>query len=324
MRPPSGSACARPSRWRRRAPCIPILTSVPEDAAADAHLLDGHRRLVRCAIRRWSRSMRPTACCSTSPAARICSAARRRCVDDLAATHVRFRLCGARRHRRHHRRGLGRGAVRPMRHRRSAMNARRWRRCRSQALRLAPTRRSRRWPRRPQAHRRYHGHAARAARRALRRRSAPPARPRARAASASRCRRACRSRLMSPSSAFAEPIAREEDVLAVTSGWRGGWQGAAGAARRRRAPRRAGAVPHRRQCSGASRPAPRGRCAIREAIRALFVERLAALGDRARSRLRLRSGAASVSSPPSPARRSRSASAGRATTTARSTGWSTA
>ena len=44
------------------------------------------------AIRRWSASTRRTACCSTSPAARICSAARRRCARSGAPARARRAL----------------------------------------------------------------------------------------------------------------------------------------------------------------------------------------------------------------------------------------
>ena len=79
----SGSACAGAgagagARHASRAHAI------PEDADADARLLE--------AIADWClrytplvASIRPTACCSTSAAARISTAARRRCADDLLA-----------------------------------------------------------------------------------------------------------------------------------------------------------------------------------------------------------------------------------------------
>ncbi len=62
---------------------------------------------------------------------------------------------------------------------------------------------------------------------------------------------------------FAEPIAREEDVLAVIG--KAGRPAAinAGAARRWRPPPRTHAVSHRRRVAPAQPPAPRGRCAIR-------------------------------------------------------------
>ena len=61
----------------------PALVAVPEDAAADASLLDA---IADWCLRysRWSPPIRPTASCSTSAAARICSAAKQ-LRDDLLA-----------------------------------------------------------------------------------------------------------------------------------------------------------------------------------------------------------------------------------------------
>ena len=57
----------------------PALDIVDHDPHADVALLDGDRRLVRPLHAAWWRATAMTACCSTSPAARICSATRRRC-----------------------------------------------------------------------------------------------------------------------------------------------------------------------------------------------------------------------------------------------------
>ncbi len=96
--------------------------------------------------------------------------------------------------------------------------------------------------------------------------------------STSRSIRGCRSRLTSPSSAFAEPIAREEDVLAIVERLAARLQFAlerrGDGARRLELTlfRTDGEV--RRLAAGTSRP-------LRDPaqIRALFVERLAALAD---------------------------------------------
>ena len=77
---------------------------------------------------------------------------------------------------------------------------------------------------------------------------------------------------------FAEPIAREEDVLGIVERLAARLQVRAGAARRRRPPARTHFIPHRR------RSAPHRRRHIAAVarsgqIRALFVERLAALAD---------------------------------------------
>ena len=78
---------------------------------------------------------------------------------------------------------------------------------------------------------------------------------------------------------FAEPIAREEDVLATVERLAGRLQDRAGAARRRRPPSRAHIIPHRRRIAPHRRRQLAAACATPADIRALFVERLAALAD---------------------------------------------
>ena len=69
----------------------PALVAVPEDAAADARLLDAIAEGA-CAIRRSLRPIRPTASCSTSAAARICSAAKQSCAPICSRASTGFGL----------------------------------------------------------------------------------------------------------------------------------------------------------------------------------------------------------------------------------------
>ena len=100
------------SPWPMPAPWCEPLAVVPADERADAGAAGRHRRLVRplhAAGRRW---IRRTACFSTSPARRICSAAKPRC-----STHVTTKIAAQGfavhgRHCRHVAGGAGPGALR--------------------------------------------------------------------------------------------------------------------------------------------------------------------------------------------------------------------
>ena len=277
MRRRSGSACAPALRWRRRAPCIPRSIAVPEDATADAGLLD--------AIADWC--LRYTPLVAIDPPDGIlldiggCAhlfggeAALR---DDLLARMTRFGLAARDRHRRHHRHRLGGRALRRHRHHHqpaaSAMSSRhcRSRRCGCAADTVAALARVglKRigdivdLPRAPLAAR-FGSDLLVQLDRALDRQDEPL------------CPRLPVAAYLAEKS-FPEPIAREEDVLAtverLASRLKTVLTTRGEGARRIELLlfRTDGAV--KRIAAGTSRP-------VRDpqAIRALFVERLAALGD---------------------------------------------
>ena len=91
----------------------PGLVAVPADPAGDGRCCSGSRA-GPAAGRRWSRSMAPTRCGSTSAESRICSAARTGWSRISSARFARLGLHGARRDRSDCRRGLGAGAIHPL------------------------------------------------------------------------------------------------------------------------------------------------------------------------------------------------------------------
>ena len=172
------------------------------------------------ATRRWSGSIRRTVCCSTSPAARICSAARRRS-PAISCARLARRVSRPRRGRRHGRLRLGRGALWQAGHR----PARRNRSGRAAAADRGAARRCRdrrgSESRRPHPHRRSGRAPARAVRRALRQGAAAAASTRRSAARTSRSRRGCRCRPLWPSSAFPIRSRARPTCSAPSSIWRG-------------------------------------------------------------------------------------------------------
>ncbi len=253
-------------------------------------MLERDRRLVRPLHAAGRPRSAGRACCSTSPAARICSAARRR----YAATSWRGSHAQGFQARAAVADTVGCAwAVARYGTELRVLSGSDPRRTASAAARRAADRagdRRRAGAGRPQAHRRRDRPPARAARRALRRRICAPPRPGARArgradraapAGAALCdraplRRADRAR---------GRRARHHRASRARTGE------ADGAARRRRAPDRGRAVPHRRQ--GAPHRRRHRRAVARRRAHPRAVRR-AAGGDRRRmrSRLRLRRGAA--------------------------------
>ena len=256
----SGAACAPVSRWRRRAPCIPRSSPCPRTSGRCAPARR-HRRLVPAlhAARRHRSARRHPA-----RYRRLRASVRRRgeAARRSPGAHDGLRLFGTRRHCRDHRHGLGRGALR----RWTAITA-----AGDERDALAPL---------PLAALRLPGETVAAlARVGLKRIGDILDLPRAplaarfgaiscasstarSAARTSRSPRACRLRLISPSSSFHEPIAREEDVLATVERLAARLKTAL-AARGDGARRLELACSAPTARSSASRPAPRVRCAIR-------------------------------------------------------------
>ena len=248
-RSPMRAPCIRRCRWRMPIRRPTAACSRPSPTGATA-------------TRRWSGSIR-----RTGSMLDITGCAHLFGGEAALARDLRLRLrapglSGARRGRRHRRLRLGRGALRQVR--RSCRAARR-----SAALLPLPVAALRidaeivaaLAHHRPQARRRRRrrGRARRSPRASARRFCA--ASTRRSAARTSRSRRACRCRPPWPSSAFAEPIALEADVLGTIEHLAHELGARAGAARRGRAPDR------RWRCSAptarctASRSAPARRCA---------------------------------------------------------------
>ena len=277
-----GGGTARPAspawRWRRRAPCIRRLQAIAEDAEADAALLEK--------IADWCLRYTPLVALDAPDGLLLdiggcahlyggeAGAGRR---PRRAARASRFRL-----HASPSPAPSARLTPPPIMANRQATPAARSAALLSPlplaALRLARRHRRGAGARRLEAHRRHRRSAAQPAHRPLRRRTPAPARPRARAANTSRSIRACRSRLMSPSSASPSRSRARRTCSPSSRGWRRGcssrWSGAATApaALELTLFRTDGEL--RRIAAGCSRP-------LRDPaqIRALFVERLAALAD---------------------------------------------
>ena len=207
------SAC----RWRKRARCIPPSTRSPEDTASRCRSARTHRRLVPAlhAAGRLRSAGRPAA--RHQPAARIFTAASALITDLCGALEAAgFAQIASRSPARSARPGPPRATAEPgslSQWRRTpaarAAAARRPAHCRGDGRRCARARR-------PEAHRRHHRPATRTSDRPLRRRPAAPARPRARPSSMNRSTPRLPVAPYVAEQRFAEPIAREEDVLAIT------------------------------------------------------------------------------------------------------------
>ena len=185
------------------------------DVTGCAHLFGGEAALARDLVRRLGRA----GLCRRASRSPIRSAARGRWRAIGEGQSIVPRGEDAERDRA----PAPRGAAPRRRDRR-----RRWRRSASSASPMCSTARARR------------------SRRASARRSCAASIRRS-AATTSRSRRACRCRPRWPSSAFAEPIALERDVLGTIERLAAKLGARAGAARRRRAAVAGRAVPHRRQ-----------------------------------------------------------------------------
>ena len=232
------------------------------------------------AIRRWWASMRRTACCSIFPAARICSAAKRRSLRDMArrlwrqGLNARFAVAdsvgcawavarfgdiaivpkGGMRGRARY--AAARGVARGRRDRR-----------RAGAIRL-------------QAYPRCGDAAARAARRAVRSRISCAASIRRSGARRNRSRRACRSRPARPSSVSPSRSGWKRDVLGTIEKLARELVGRDGAARRGRAPACKWLCSAPTERCSVSMPRPARRCAIRRASRGCFPSALRRLATK--------------------------------------------
>ena len=225
----------------------PALEAIAEDAEADASSAGKNRRLVPALHAAGGLSMRPTACCSTSAAARIFTAAKQALVADLGERIAHAGFAYTHRHRRHASAPPGPPRITASRQAMpAARNAALLAPLPLAALRLPPETVAALarvglkrigdivdLPRSPLTAR-FGAELLRQLDRALGREHEPlnPRLPVAPYVAEQR---------------FAEPIAREEDVLANRRAAGGAAAIRAGAARRRRAPHRAHIIPHRRR-----------------------------------------------------------------------------